>query len=101
MRLGKIMRTTGNHVTYRQQTVLRQAFESYRFAVEAFGKAGFEVPAEVLEWEDSLAAMSVTVMARCLVCKGSFPVEAPLRASISAELACPSCVAELEALDFS
>ena len=92
------MNTTADRVTYRQQTVLRQAFESYRFAVEAFTKAAFDVPAEVLEWEDRLAATSVTVMARCLVCKGSFPVVVPIPASISDPTVCPSCVAELEAL---
>ena len=92
------MNTTGNRVTYRQQTVLRQAFESYRFAVEVFTKASFDVPAEVVEWGDRLARMSVTVMARCSVCSGSFPVEVTIPASISVPTICPSCVAELEKL---
>lgn len=92
------MNRTNNRVTYRQQTVLRQAFESYRFAVEVFAKASFDIPAEVLEWKDRLAATSVVVVARCSVCSGSFPVEVPIPASISVPRICPSCVAELEAL---
>lgn|GEM_PF-6387735 len=92
------MSTAAKRVNYRQQTALRQAFEAYSFALDAFVKADFDVPEEVIAWHSRLAATSLNVLARCTVCKGSFPVVVPLQASISSPVACPSCIAELEAL---
>ena len=90
---------TQRRVSHRQQTVLRQALIAYRFAIATFEAACFKTPEEVRRWGERLASKNVSVPVRCIACNSSFPIVVPIGACLSDRSLCPTCTAEIEAME--
>ena len=84
-------RTIVEVASFRKQHALRKAVEAYRFAVESFSKAGYDVPPEVPAWGNKMARKPIVVMVRCAACGDSFREQVIVSAPIREMAVCPEC----------
>ena len=82
--------------SFRKQHALRKAVEAYRFAIESFSKAGYDVPPEVSAWGDEMARKPIVVMVRCAACDSSFKEQVIMGAPIREMTICPECTEAME-----